>query len=90
MKTKTANYSYDETTAPGNTKTIAIAHKANTGFLLGTTTTRIYALDPNLIISSYVVIKDSLKIAPMCSVRRSLNYQEDGYTYGFENEDPLH
>lgn len=80
---------WNSLTVAGNTKTIAIAHKVNTGFLLGTTTTRIYALDPNLIISSYVVIKDSLKIAPVCSVRRSLNYQEDGYTYGFENEDPL-
>ena len=80
---------WDSLTVVENAKTIAIAHKVNTGFLLGTTTTRIYALDPNLIISSYVVIKDSLKIAPVCSVRRSLNFQEDGYIYGYNVEDSL-
>jgi hypothetical protein len=80
---------WDSLTVVGNTKIIAIANKDDTGFILGTTTTRVYALDPNLVVDSYVAIENSLKIAPICSVRRSLNYQEEGYTYGYNAEDPI-
>lgn len=71
-----------------NQRRLAIANKDNTGFDLSTL--KIYALDPNWATSkTYTIIPQSITILDFLTLRRYQNYQERGYTWGYNGEDEL-
>lgn len=71
-----------------NQRRLAIANTNSTGFDLSTL--KIYALDPNWSSGkTYTIIPNSLTLLDFLTLRRYQNYQERGYTWGYNGEAEL-
>ena len=57
------------------------------GFKVGVN--QIYALDPNLIVANYPVLKNFVECVPICEILRIQNFTDRGYTWGLGGEEPL-
>lgn len=74
--------------ATTNKRRLTIANTTSDGFALSTLT--LFALDPNLSNGkTYEVLPESLSLLPALTIRRYQNYQERGYTWGYNGEAPL-
>lgn len=83
----TPNNIWQLLTTDFNDKKISITDISSTGFALGSY--RIYAIDPLLKVGTYNVIPDSIEIMPIGKILRLQNYEEDGYSYGYQLESPF-
>jgi hypothetical protein len=65
-------------------KRLTITNTSNTGFVLGAY--RIYAIDSLLKAGTYTVIPESIEVISVGRILRLQNYEEDGYSYGYQLE----
>jgi len=67
---------------------LLILNQASTGFAFGSN--RLFAMDANWASGlPYTIISDSIEVLPIAAVGRAINFQQEGYTYGYSQEEPI-